>query len=109
MGDKKRLEEQIRKVGGRYAEEIIGLVRALAEVDVRIKDELDEIERVSESLVRRHNELADRIDALVRKAVDEDGGGESDEPIGSPDEPGGESEKQIRFELRIIGMPDDNK
>ena len=24
-------------------------------------------------------------------------------------EPGGESEKQIRFELRIIGMPDDNK
>ena len=36
MGDKKRLEEQIRKVGGRYAEEIIGLVRTLAEVDVRI-------------------------------------------------------------------------
>lgn len=102
MGDKKRLEEQIRKVGGRYAEEIIGLVRTLAEVDVRIKDELDEIERVSESLVRRHNELADRIDALVRKAVDGDSGGE-------PDEPGGESEKQIRFELRIIGMPEENK
>lgn len=93
MGDKKRLEEQIRKVGGRYAEEIIGLVKTLAEVDVRIKDELDEIERVSENLVRRHNELADRIDALVRKAVDEDDVGESDKPIGSPDEPGEESEK----------------
>ena len=106
MGDKKRLEEQIRKVGGRYAEEIIRLVRTLAEVDVRIKDELDEIERVSESLVRRHNELADRIDAMVRKALDEDDSGESDEPIGSPDEPGVESEKQIRFELRIIGMPE---
>ena len=97
MGDKERFEERIRKAGGRYADEIIGLVRTLAKVDVRIKDELDEIEKISEGLVRRHNELADRIDGLIRKSVGEDGR-ESDEPIGSPDE----SDKKIQVEFRVI-------
>ena len=105
MGDKKRPEEQIRKVGGRYAEEIIGLVRTLAEVDVRIKDELDEIERVSESLVRRHNELADRINSLIAKSVDRNDHNEIEEALDDLGVAGQKADMKINVAIRVTTLP----
>ena len=71
MQTTERIEEQVRRYGGPYADEIIHAVRELAEVDVGIKKDLDEIERLDGELVRRHNELADRINELVKNAAAE--------------------------------------
>ena len=71
MNQKEIIEERVRKVGGQYAEEIIESVKKLAEIDVSLKNSMDEIERLDDVLVRRHNEISDRINDLIRQSVDE--------------------------------------
>ena len=70
MDSKERLEREVMRAGGEHGGEIIESVKALAEIDIRIKGILDEIERLDEELVRKHNEIADRINSLIEKSVD---------------------------------------
>ena len=102
MGEKERIEEQIRRAGGPYADRIIKMVRQIAEIDVKIKSDLDEIERVDDGLVRKHNDLADRINDLIRKSVNEAGCSESDEGIVSPGEEERECAGRMRLEIQLI-------
>ena len=73
MNAAEKLEREIKKVSGDRSEEIINAVRSLAEIDIEIKAALDEIERIDEDLVRRHNELADRINGIVESVAEENG------------------------------------
>ena len=102
MGEKERLEESIRKVGSRYADEIIRLVKELAGVDVRIKEEMDEIEKVGESLIRKHNDLTERINDLVLKSVEGTGSDESEGLVGRPEDPDHEADMRVRVEIRVV-------
>lgn len=68
--DTEKLEEKVKEIGGESGNEIIDAVRELAKVDVEIKNALDEIERIAEDLPARHNELADKINDLVRKVCE---------------------------------------
>ncbi len=98
-----KIEEQVKLYGGKYADELIQLVRELAEIDIRIKREMDEVERLDDDLIQRHNELADRINDLVDKSVEE-----SEEEAVPEDVTPGESadhgrERSIKVEIRITG------
>ncbi len=76
-------EREVKINGGKYSDEIIESVRALAEVDIEIKQMLDEIERVDDELIRRHNELADKINSLVILATGSNNTDEAEESVDS--------------------------
>ena len=84
MADAKKLEVEVKKYAGDDGEEIIEAVRKLAEVDLKIKSQMDEIERIDEDLPAKHNELADKINGLIDKVCDDQGDsdaeGEQKEP-----------------------------
>ena len=69
MVSTERLEEKVKRFSGEFGDEIIGSVRALAEVDVRIKEAMDGIEKLDEELVRKHNGLTDRITDLIGRSA----------------------------------------
>lgn len=90
MADTKKLEVEVRKYAGEDGEEILEAVRKLAEVDAKIKHQMDEIERIEPGLPGKHNELADKINSLIDKVCDDEGDsnaeGEQKEPEPEPEE-----------------------
>ena len=105
MSDAKKLEVEVRKYGGENGEEIIESVRKLAEVDVKIKSQMDEIERIDETLANKHNELADRINELLDSACkkDESESGSEDDP-GKSEKPS-ECKKAVKVEVHLVKVP----
>ncbi len=100
MNAAEKLEREIKKMSGERSEEIINAVRDLAEIDVMIKEAMDEIERFDADLVRRHNELADMINGMVERVVTET---DIDDQADSQDSfCENEPDLQIRVELRVI-------
>ena len=75
--DTKELEKQVKENGGEYSDEIIEKVHKLAEVDLKMKSAMDEIEKLSVTDFHLHNALAGRVNELVTKACEE-GAGDSD-------------------------------
>ncbi len=101
MDTKKTIEERVRKYGGEFADEILEAVKALAEVDMKIKETLDEIERLDDELVQRHNELADKINGLVEKSVEANGDAEPEEKLALREEADQKSDMTIKVEIRV--------
>ena len=101
MGAAKRLEEKVKLYGGQHAEEIILSVRELAEIDVMIKTALDEIESIDDKFVRKHNELADRINDLVRKVSDNNGDSGLNESQADPEPDDQNCDMMINVEIRV--------
>ncbi len=102
MNTAENLEREIKKTGGKQADEIIKTVKELAGIDVKIKDAMDEIERIDDDLVRKHNELADRINGIVESIFTETDNDESELSIDQEKEQ--ESDLRIRIEMRIVNM-----
>ena len=92
MSATEKLEAEVKKYSGEDGEEIIEALRKLAEVDVEIKGNMDEIERIKDGLPEKHNELADKINDLVKKVCekqeDSDLKGEQKEPEPDKEERG---------------------
>ena len=112
MGAAEMIEEQVKKYGGRYADELIQLVRELAENDIRIKREMDEIERLDGDLIQRHNELADKINELVDKSVEASEEDEVTEAVTPGEGADHGRDLDIKMEIRITGrmvLPDCEK
>ena len=103
MGAAEMIEEQVKKYSGRYADELIQLVRELAENDIRIKREMDEIERLDDDLIQRHNELADRINELVDKSVEASEEDEVTEDVTPGEGVDHGRDLDIKMEIRITG------
>ena len=100
MNDVRILEEKVRQYSEKYGEDIIGSVKALAEIDIRIKGFLDEIERLDDELVRQHNDLADKINSMIKRAVDENSNGE--EPDDSGCSAGEKTDLVVKMDIRIV-------
>lgn len=101
MNEAEKYEEQVRKHGGPYSEEIIRLIRELAEVDVEIKKNMDEIERIDEAHIRRHNLLSDRINALAARACEAD---RTESVAIFPDTSNINQDATVRVEFRFIDL-----
>ncbi len=93
------IEEQVKKFGGQHAEEIIQSVKTLAEVDVEIKTAMDEIERIDDELFRRHNDLVDRINRLIKDAFSDSD--EAENTFSDQNRTDGNCDMKIRAEIRI--------
>ena len=101
MNATEKLEREVNKIGGEYGTEIIASVKALAEIDVEIKSMLDEIERIDDELVQRHNELADIINSLIVKAVDNNDAEEAEESPDSQEKGNQECVLKIDMKVRV--------
>ena len=98
------LDKEVKRIGGDRGDEIIGALKALAEIDVKLKDSLDEIERLDEEMVKKHNELADRINDLVRQVTGEDGSDDTDETVDSINGSGRDHDIKVKVEIHIINL-----
>lgn len=95
MDEKKveALELEVKKYASEDGDEIIEAIRKLADVDVKIKNAMDEIERIPEGLPEVHDQLADKINGLVKKVCEEN---ESKEPTGDSDAKGKHEEPESK-------------
>ena len=112
MSATEKLENQVKKYGGKSADEIIEAVRELAAVDVQIKAALDEIETIAAGLPERHNELADKINNLIRKVCESDSSCDESEGCKKGDcDAKGKHEKpeskqaKMRVEVHVVKHP----
>lgn len=101
MNAAEKWEREVKKTGGKYSDEIIESVRALAEVDIEIKQMLDEIERVDDELIRRHNKLADKINSLVILATGSNNTDEAEKAFYSRETGNHGSILKIGMEIRV--------
>ena len=101
MNATEKLEREVNRVGGEYGTEIIASVKALAEVDIEIKSMLDEIERIDDELIRRHNELADKINSLVILATGSNNTDEAEESFDSRETGNHGCILKIGMEIRV--------
>ena len=103
MSDAKKLEVEVKRYSGENGEEIIESVRKLAEVDVKIKSQMDEIERIDEDLANKHNELADKINELIDSACEkkDEESGECKEQSDKPTE----CKKAVKVEVHLVKVP----
>ena len=99
MGTTEIIEEQVKKYGGQHAEEIIQFVKELAEIDVRIKQDMDNIERFDSELISKHDELADRINDLVGKVSNNNS--DSNSFDSEADREHDEHDMIIKLEIRV--------
>lgn len=95
MDEKKveALELEVKKYASEDGDEIIEAIRKLADVDVKIKNAMDEIERIPEDLPEVHDQLADKINDLVKKVCEKN---ESEEPTGDSDAKGKHEEPESK-------------
>lgn len=103
--DTEKLEQQVRKYSGEDGEEILEAVREIAKVDVEIKHSLEEIERIDDGLPEKHNELADKINDLIKKVVEAQGASDAEGEQKEPEPKKEEAVKTIRVVVRATPMP----
>ncbi len=101
MADAKKLEVEVRKYAGEDGDEIIESVRKLAEVDLKIKSQMDEIERIDEDLPAKHNELADKINGLIDKVCEDQGDSDAEGELKEP-EPKKEERPKKTHTIHVI-------
>ena len=98
--EKETLEQKIKEAGGNLSDEIIAKVKQLAAVDVKIKAACDEIENIEQELCDKHNELAEQINKLIHRAVEETGSAEGDSSSEEAHEK--PESKRVRIEVHVV-------
>lgn len=91
-----KLEKEVITRGGEHGKEIVELLKELAKVDIEIKNALDEIEAIKAGLPERHNELADKINELVKLVASEPEETPEEEPKKEP------PAKSVKVEVHIM-------
>lgn len=103
--DTEKLEQKVRKYAGEDGEEILEAVRELSAVDVKIKNSLQEIERIEDGLPEKHNKLSDKINGLIEKVVEAQGDCDAEGKQKEPEPEPEEKVKTIRIVVKAVPMP----